>query len=157
MKILAFDLGTNTGWAVTAPSDEKCPFTYGTLDLKGSRYSGGGMRYVIFRKHVIEMLDAMEPDMVVYEEVRRHLGTDAAHVYGGLKAHLVEVCETRGVPYEGVPVGTIKRFATGKGNASKLQMVQEAEEQWRLDLKQNDNEADALWLCAYAVKEYGHE
>ena len=25
----------------------------------------------------------------------------------------------RGVPYQGVPVGTVKRHATGKGNAGK--------------------------------------
>ena len=45
------------------------------------------------------------------EEVRRHAGTDAAHVYGGLMATLTAWAELRGVPYEGVPVGTIKRFA----------------------------------------------
>ena len=33
--------------------------------------------------------------------------------------------ELRGVPYQGVPVGTIKRHATGSGNAPKQAMIAE--------------------------------
>ena len=47
------------------------------------------------------------------------LGTDAAHVYGGFLATLTSWCEQRAIAYQGVPVGTIKRFITGKGNADK--------------------------------------
>ena len=61
-----------------------------------------------------------------FEEVRRHAGTDAAHVYGGLMATLTAWAELRGAPYQGVPVGTIKRHATGKGNAPKEAMINAA-------------------------------
>jgi hypothetical protein len=33
--------------------------------------------------------------------------------------HADRMGELRGVPYQGVPVGTIKRHATGKGNARR--------------------------------------
>ena len=50
-------------------------------------------------------------------------GVDAAHVYGGLMATLTAWCEHHNVPYEGVQVGTIKKHATGKGNADKPAML----------------------------------
>ena len=55
---------------------------------------------------------------VVYEEVRRHMGVDAAHVYGGLMATLTAWCEGQGIAYAGVPVGTIN--PTRSHTAGKL-------------------------------------
>ena len=78
---------------------------------------------------------------ICFEEVRRHAGTDAAHVYGGLMATLTAWAELRGVPYQGVPVGTIKRHATGKGNADKEAMI--AAVRARGFTPADDNEADA--------------
>jgi crossover junction endodeoxyribonuclease RuvC len=54
---------------------------------------------------------------------RRHMSTDAAHVHGGLLAVMQAECEARQLPYAGIPVGTIKKAATGKGNAGKGEMV----------------------------------
>ena len=51
------------------------------------------------------------------------MGVDAAHAYGGFMAHLTAWCEHHNIPYAGVPVGTIKKHATGKGNASKDLMI----------------------------------
>jgi len=59
-------------------------------------------------------------DVIYYEEVRKHIGTDAAHIYGGFKATLSTWCEENNTSYEGVPVGTLKKHATGKGNAKKM-------------------------------------
>lgn len=156
MKILAFDLGTKCGWAKT---DGGCGlFAYGTLNLKPGRYSGGGMRYVKFANELATLM-RQKPDMVVFEEVRRHAGVDAAHVYGGLLAVLSGKCESDGVPYQGVPVATIKKHATGKGNATKEAMIEAA---CRLDpllmVKVGDitdDEADAVCLLDYAVKTFG--
>ena len=82
------------------------------------------MRYLRFTNWLTELDQLSGPIAAIwYEEVRRHVGTDAAHVYGGLMATLTAWAELRGVPYEGVPVGTIKRHATGKGNAGKAAMI----------------------------------
>ena len=78
------------------------------------------MRYLRFINWLTELDQLSGPIAAIwYEEVRRHVGTDAAHVYGGLMATLTAWAELRGVPYQGVPVGTVKRHATGKGNAGK--------------------------------------
>lgn len=147
MKILALDLGTACGYALS--NGDRDPIS-GTLDLRPRRHEGGGMRYLTFRTNLRVL--SHEIDLVVYEEVRRHLGTDAAHVYGGLLAVLQAECEERKIPYQGVPVGTIKRFATGKGNADKGTMVAAAQVRWP-NVK-DDNEADALWLLAWAIQEF---
>lgn len=146
-NLLALDLGTTTGWCVGSDGAR----TSGTWNLKPSRYDGGGMRFVKFRAKLNELHAAFPLDRVVFEEVRRHAGTDAAHVYGGLMATLTEWCEVLKVPYEGVPVGTIKKFFTGKGNANKQMMLDECE---RRDLPVvDDNEADAVALFLLKVVE----
>jgi hypothetical protein len=57
------------------------------------------------------------------------------------------------VPYQGVPVGTIKRFATGRGNANKTAMI--AAMQARGFHPGDDNEADALALLLWAIEGQG--
>ena len=92
--------------------------------LRPGRFDGGGMRYLRFTNWLTEIDRLSGPISAIwFEEVRRHAGTDAAHVYGGLMATLTAWAELRGIPYEGVPVGTIKRHATGKGNAPKDAMI----------------------------------
>ena len=87
--------------------------------------------------------------MVVFEEVRRHAGTAASHAYGGYLAHLTAWCEANGIPYQGVPVGTIKRHVTGKGNADKAAVIEAVR---RLGFSPaDDNEADALALLHWAI------
>jgi Holliday junction resolvasome RuvABC endonuclease subunit len=125
----------------------------GIWNLKPSRYDGGGMRFVKFRQRLNDILQAYKPDTVFFEEVRRHASTDSAHVYGGLLAILTEWCEANGIPYAGVPVGTIKKNWCGKGNASKDLMIAEAER--RGYEPADDNEADALAIFDWALNNYG--
>jgi Holliday junction resolvasome RuvABC endonuclease subunit len=82
--------------------------------------------------------------VVYFEEVRRHVGTDAAHVYGGLLAVLTAFCEERAIPYQGIPVGTIKKFATGRGTADKAAML--AAIRAKGYAPKDDNECDAVAL-----------
>jgi Holliday junction resolvasome RuvABC endonuclease subunit len=89
---------------------------------------------------------------VYFEEVRRHAGVDAAHAYGGFMGQLTAWCEHHQIPYQGVPVGTIKKHATGKGNASKEDMIAAARRQG-FD-PADDNEADALALLAWAIAQH---
>lgn len=143
MKVLALDLGSATGWAI-GPS-----FVSGVWRNKAGRYDGGGMRYLRFRAWLSEIKDTAGPfDAVFFEEVRGHKGTDAAHVYGGLLAHLTAWCEEHSIPYEGIPVGTIKRAATGKGNSGKPEMIKAATARVGHPIT-DDNEADAICLLAY--------
>jgi Holliday junction resolvasome RuvABC endonuclease subunit len=112
------------------------------------------MRYLRFGKWLDQTLDVTGGiDAVYFEEVRRHAGTDAAHIYGGFLAALSSWCEQHGIAYQGVPVGTIKRFATGKGNAHKQAMIAAIRE--RGFEPKDDNEADAIAILLWALETKG--
>ncbi|GMU44616.1 MAG: hypothetical protein AMXMBFR25_26020 [Lysobacterales bacterium] len=59
------------------------------------------------------------------------------------------LCEQHQVPYQGVPVGTIKKHATGKGNASKDDVLSAMRTLGHAPT--DDNEADALALLHWAI------
>ncbi|WP_264953815.1 crossover junction endodeoxyribonuclease RuvC [Wolbachia endosymbiont (group A) of Endotricha flammealis] len=144
MSILTLDLGKQTGWAILTDG----VIQSGSKNFHGSRFSGGGMHFLNFRRWLNEMRERFSDiEAVYFEEVRRHLGTDAAHCYGGFLAHLTAWCEENNIPYQGVPVKTIKRFITGKGNASKSEVIEAV--RGKGFFPQDDNEADALALMFY--------
>ncbi len=146
-KVLALDLGTKTGWALHGQDQL---ITSGTVEFKNDRWQGGGMRFLRFKQWLTEIKQmAGGLDAVFVEEVRRHAGVDAAHAYGGFLAHVTAWCEHHQIPYEAVPVGTIKRHATGKGNANKDDMIVAARN--RGFDPADDNEADALALLGWAM------
>jgi len=148
-RLLSLDLGTQTGWAVFADGHRVAS---GTWNLSGSRFEGGGMRYLRFERHLTDALPGVT--VVAFEEVRRHAGTTAAHVYGGLLAILTKTCELAGVPYVGIPVATIKKCATRLGNAGKDRMIAAAIGRFGLEANQvDDNEADALFVGVAALEE----
>ena len=149
--ILALDLGTTTGWAIRGYDGL---ITTGTASFRPGRYDGGGMRYLRFTNWLTELDRLSGPISAIwFEEVRSHAGTDAAHVYGGLMASLTSWGELRGIPYEGVPVGTIKRHATGHGNANKQAIIAAARA--RGYSPADDNEADAIAILHWALETQG--
>ncbi|WP_086934553.1 crossover junction endodeoxyribonuclease RuvC [Agarilytica rhodophyticola] len=145
LNLLSLDLGTTTGWAMTSHE----LIISGTANFKHSRYDGGGMRFLKFNAWLRDLHTSIDGiDVIYFEEVRRHIGTDAAHVYGGFLATLTAFGEQENIPYQGVPVGTIKKHITGKGNASKQAMIDSVR---RLGYEPaDDNEADALGLLMWA-------
>jgi len=145
--LLALDLGTKTGWAVLPRSGV---IASGVNAFRPGRFEGAGMAFLRFGKFLADLdRDAGPFDAVVFEEVRAHAGTLAAQVYGGFLAHLTAWCERQGTPYLGVPVATIKRHATGKGNAGKAEVIRAIEAQGFAPA--DDNEADALAILAWAI------
>jgi len=149
MRILAIDLGTQTGWAVS----NNGLITSGSESFKQGRFEGGGMRFLKFKRWLSDIKRCTDGfDLVVFEEVRRHLGVDAAHAYGGYMAHLTAWCEHHEIPYTGIPVGTIKLAATGRGNADKQAMIDAAKALGHRP--KDDNEADAIHMLRIAVSEH---
>jgi Holliday junction resolvasome RuvABC endonuclease subunit len=144
VNILSLDLGTTTGFAMTPSSGSIISGTWQNKS-RNARYEGGGMRYLRFRQQLDEMHKAMPIGAVYFEEVRRHRGTDAAHIYGGYMATLEAWCEEREIPYQGVPVGKIKSFITGKGNADKVAVIAAVTALGYQPA--DDNEADAIALA----------
>jgi len=149
--VLALDLGTTTGWALRGQDGG---ITSGTMTFKPTRFEGGGMRYLRFRRWLAEIASLSGGlTRITFEEVRRHVSTDSSHAYGGFLATLTAWCEQEAIPYEGVPVGTIKRYATGRGNADKAAMITAIRD--RGYLPADDNEADAIALLLWATDPQG--
>ncbi len=149
--ILAIDLGTTTGWALSAADGT---IVSGTISFRPSRYEGGGMRYLRFRSWLNEVANRVgEIGTVHFEEVRRHVSTDSSHVYGGFLATLSAWCEVQKIAYQGVPVGSIKRFISGKGNADKQAVISAIRA--RGFNPADDNEADALAVLLWAMETHG--
>jgi hypothetical protein len=147
--ILALDLGQRTGWAVR---NSDGAIASGTVEFKPGRFEGGGMVFLRFRAWLQEVDETAGGIGAVYfEEVRFHRGVTAAHAYGGFLAHLTAWAEMFKIPYRGVPVGTIKRHVTGRGNADKDAVIA-AVRALGFD-PADDNEADALALLDWALKQ----
>lgn len=149
--LLALDLGTTTGWALRGADGL---ITSGTASFRNGRFDGGGMRYLRFTNWLGELERLSGPIAAIwFEEVRAHRGVDASHVFGGLMASLTSWAELRGIPYQGVPVGTIKKYLTGKGNAPKQAMIDAARA--RGFSPADDNEADAIAILLWALETNG--
>lgn len=148
--ILCLDLGTKTGWAARSESGV---IVSGSQHFKPGRFDGGGMRYLRMSSWLDECcLLLRQPSVIAFEEVRRHVGVDAAHAYGGFLATVTSWCEARKIPYEGIPVGTIKKHATGAGNAGKDAVMKAMVKKGHAP--KDDNEADALALLHLMMEKH---
>ena len=153
MKILAIDPGLEMGFAY---NDEKKPkLTSGVVSLgKSKRWLGAGMPFLILKRWLITVYNENSGfDALYFEEVRRHKGTDAAHYYGGFKATIMSFCEEYKIPYESVPVGTIKKFivgtaTTGGRSTGKKKVIDAVREKGYF--VEDDNEADAIAIWFFA-------
>jgi hypothetical protein len=149
LPILALDLGSRMGWALRAATGA---IASGTQEFRPGRFEGAGMSFVRFTRWLDDIAGNTGRKIVVFEEVRAHAGTLAAQVYGGFLAHLTAWCERNSVPYLGVPVATIKRHITGKGNAPKEAVI--AAVRAKGFAPRDDNEADALAILDWAVNNH---
>lgn len=151
MNVLALDLGTRFGYALLTNG----VLTHGSINTKKAKdKKERGPRFLRFYDELDSMLyrlDGEEVDLlVVYEDVKRHVGTAAAHVYGGYKAIMEMWAHDYGFKCEGVGVGTIKKHITGKGRASKEEVIEAVNKVYGFSVT-DDNEADALAILHYAL------
>jgi Holliday junction resolvasome RuvABC endonuclease subunit len=144
MNILALDLGTKSGYAIFSNGEIIC----GTKKLRHDK-NASGVRFLNFRNWLIETIETYNIYCVFFERVYGHKGTAAAQCFGGFMYTLAAVCEEFGVKCIGITVGTIKKFTTGKGNATKEEMI--AAVKSRGFNPADDNEADALAILFLAL------
>lgn len=127
----------------------------GTTLTVGGPASDGDQRLVkiadtIYRRFVI--WQPWRTDLVVIEDLAVHgpgNGMAAAQVMGAVKLVL---CDTR---YALAPPSTVKKYATGRGNATKADMAVALYKRCGLELP-NDNEVDAYWLRLMGLDWLGH-
>ena len=145
LKILAIDVATHCGWAVSRS-------VYGVWDLTPRRDESMGMRLIRLRSKMHEVIELEKIKLVVFERPGgMHVG--AVIVQSELQGQVKVICEDKQLPYRGYSSQEIKKFATGKGNCGKPAMIAAAKEKLGYTGK-DDNEADALWLLELAKSEY---
>ena len=149
MVVFALDLGTKTGWALY--SNDKILSGVEDFSLKAKEKERQGKRFEKFEEFLNLTHQKYNINYVFFEKVmQHHKSRAAAAIYSGFWAILINWCEKNNIVYEGVAVGTIKRFITGKGNASKEDVINNVKNRGFSNIK-DDNEADALALLLYAI------
>jgi hypothetical protein len=148
-NILALDLGTNCGFALSKDGE----ISYGTKNFSAKRGDGAGQRWLKFRALLANQYNAAgELHVVYYEDVKNHAGVIASHIYGGFLAHLEAWCEVQRVRLEPVGVGTVKKSWCGHGAAKKEMMVAEAKRRGFKLAADEDDTADALAILDLGIK-----
>ena len=165
MTILALDLGTKTGWAI----NDDGVIRSGMEDFTPKKGDHIGKRYHDFIFWVADMIIDYKPEYIYYEMPHMR-GRRATEVLHGYLTCLQETCYYQGADEPiSVHSGTIKKFATGNGRASKEDMIEEANEfigkvDWNPNYEDfkykevtDDNEADAICLLKYAESQLKEE
>lgn len=145
-KIVALDMATKLGWATN------CPEVSGTENFKKKAGDSRGMIFIRFESWLSEILEKVKPELVVYERPHAR-GRAANEILNGMLAFMAKCCEQAGCEYTDCPSTTLKKHATGKGNAGKDAMMQAYLEKWG-HRPQDDNESDARWLLDWAEGQF---
>lgn len=114
----------------------------------------GMERLLWLRAQVMTMVQENDQHIVYIEGYSFSSRNSHAHGLGELGGVIRLSLYERGIPYVDVPPSSLKKYATGKGNARKELVLVEAVK--RLEYPgANDNEADALWLRALGMEHQG--
>jgi Holliday junction resolvasome RuvABC endonuclease subunit len=150
MKVLGLDTATKTGWAVC----ENGKITdSGVQDFQKRRGESNGGMFLRFRKWLADIISAVKPDLIIYEQAH-HRGGAATEVCVNLTGRVQEVATAAGIEYARYATGEIKRLGTGKGKASKEEMIIAAAKILGRD-PIDDNEADAVIIAFIGGQDYG--
>lgn len=146
MKLVALDLAlTTTGWAALNGSP--------TPALGVIKPRGRGVKRLADGLTQVRDL-AADAAAVILEGYSYSSRNSQAHSLGELGGVVKLGLHIRGVKLVIVPPSSLKKVATGKGNASKELVLVEAVK--RLGYQGADNNiADALWLLVMAQIHYG--
>lgn len=163
--VIGLDPATSFGWGVLRPDGTRA--ASGQWDLSLRKGEGAAMPLVRLRGLLSDLHRAFPDAVYGYELVERHVryingrqetNTYAAQQYGRLVGTALGYIQTITDRYIGIPVGTVKKAATGKGNASKEAMLAAAVARWSSDCLdssrppvQGEDEADALWVAMAAL------
>ena len=146
VTLLALDLETACGFAIF--KDGK--FISGTKKL-GTYKEKFGARFHEFRTWLLNIIAKHNIEAVYFERVFGHKGVEAAHCYGGFLYMLASVCFQQNIPCKGLIVQAIKKFMTGKNNATKDEMIAAARQK-RFN-PETDDEADAIAIMLLAIED----
>lgn len=154
MNVLALDLGTKTGYAYSRGSD----FMAGTWTLAKAKQISEARRTRMDRRcdpriwqlHSTLLAYVNRADIVVFEDVQFSSTTMQTQLWASLRAAVwIAFCHPS-IIIECVPVGTLKKFATGHGGATKEMMKAACKRLGYSTDSLDDNAIDAIFLHRWA-------
>lgn len=162
LNALALDLGTRTGYTYFDPHEGLVCSAWKLASPKEIKSWGESRLSRRCDPRIDRLFDLVSTlhskhlfDVIIFEDVCFASSTYQVQLWSALRA-AVWLCGVPGkLPYfEAVPVGTLKKFATGSGSADKSQMLAAAQKQKLLDNFDGlgDDEIDSLHLFFWAQK-----
>ncbi|MCL1656797.1 hypothetical protein CMU04_06285 [Elizabethkingia anophelis] len=142
MKILALDIATTSGYSSSTGES-------GTFNCSFKKGESGSIRLLRFRNKVNELLDLIKPEVVAYERSAGR-NTHSIKTQSEMIGVLTLMLEDRNIQYASYSPSEVKKFFTGKGNASKEDMIKTAKKKYPEIEILDDNHADALAILELA-------
>jgi Holliday junction resolvasome RuvABC endonuclease subunit len=147
VKVTGLDLSmTATGVAHSSIEGETLAACTHLIAVKGTRDS----RLMTIKNQVREYVRGSE--LVLIEDLPRH--AMAAGITGMVQGSVRTMLLEESIPYASLPPASLKKFATGRGNASKTDMAVAAYKRGAVEFT-NDNECDAWWLWVATMDHLG--
>lgn len=157
MVVLGLDTATKTGWAFYDSKSGKV-IESGVQDFSKKRGESNGLLFMRFRKWLQDLvkLAPVRVGLVAYERAH-HRGGAATELCVNLTGRVQEICAGLEIECAAVPTMTLKKWATGKGNAGKSEMIEAAlkvRHSSKVAGYLTDDEADAIHVARWAAEEY---
>lgn len=148
-NVLGLDIATHTGYHSTHGS--------GTWDFTESMRRNNNKQHKAFRDTLMKFIQDNNIKVIVAEDVscgrspKEFMSSRKLSEFRGI---LFEICDTLDLP-EPVFINprTVKKWATGDGNASKSDMIAYCKSRWKID-PIDDNMADATHIFMYYVRKF---
>jgi Holliday junction resolvasome RuvABC endonuclease subunit len=155
--VLALDLATSTGWALR---ERNGVVTSGVQRFELGRGESPGMRWLRFRRWVREVivLGRLSPGgLIACERPLAGRRGFTAGIAIELRTILQEEAAAQQLEVTDVAPATLKKHATGRGNAKKPDMQAAAAKRWGTNAagELQEDQADALCVLGWALDEIG--
>lgn len=145
-QILSLDIATMCGYYSTHES--------GAWNFYESKARNDNKSHKAFRDTLIDFITKHDIRQVVAEDLNvNNYFTDMRRL-AEFRGILLEVCDTLSLPEPVfLNVSSIKKFATGNGRATKLDMINACVTKYNYRPR-TDDEADAFWVFKYYCHKY---
>ncbi len=150
MKVIGFDPGTNTGYAVL---DNGQLIDIGTIFLE--KYGDTELERISgLVKVITKLIRKHNPDACVVEGqyiMYKTQGTITLIKYAGV---IEAVLSYHNIPYDEIPPALVKKWFVGSGRADKKDIIEEAGLRFRRSFRGKSHEADAVALAWVYITKY---
>lgn len=159
-SILGLDLGSTTGWAIWCDGNIHSGVWVlaSERELAAQRRDGRDrtcdMRFTRLLRYLRETVGQYPTISIAFEDVQFQSSRAQTQLWASLRAAVWAVASDRGLAVACVATGTLKKFATGRGDATKDAMaaaLAALRPPWARQTLSHD-EIDALWVLRWALR-----